>query len=435
LTELVTSLQSNRKGKPISNFFKSFLRTLWRGLRTVLKGENIRFVSSKIHFLQIKLSSFLKRRFIGKQLLSLFRNHSATIVVAACVLLVALINLSSAKGARGFIFGSLALGPQNPPNSLKSKLSIQNEKKNNLAIAPLSGPGYLADVAVLSSEEQNTNNEYEVTAMAMPTVQSQVLLATYTPQVSSAGRQEAKNYQVKDGDTIGLIAAKNGVSANTILWANNLTEVSVIKPGDKLTILPVTGIKYKIQKGDSLEAIANKYNADKEKVLAYNDLPADEKLREGQELILPDGYVSSPTAPASALGTTRLAIAGQAPTTSSSYSSTSAYSPIKMSGGGAGHRFPYGYCTWYVAQRRYVPWGGNAISWLSNARSSGKATGSTPRPGAIMVSGESRWGHVAIVESVSGSSFTISEMNYAGFGKKDTRTLSTGSGFVKGFIY
>jgi surface antigen len=52
-----------------------------------------------------------------------------------------------------------------------------------------------------------------------------------------------------------------------------------------------------------------------------------------------------------------------------------------------------------------------------------------------MVSGESRWGHVALVESVSGSSFTISEMNYAGFGKKSTRTLSANSRVVRGFIY
>ena len=394
----------------------------------MLKGENIQFVSSKIHLLQLEISSFLKRRFVGKKLLSLFREHSATIVVAFCVILVAFINLSSAKGARGSIFGSLALGPQNP-DPLKSKLAIQNEKKNNLATAPLSGPGYLADVAVLSAEEQNVSGDYEMMAMAMPTAQSQVLLATYNPQASSAGRREMKTYQVKDGDTVGLIAAKNGISANTILWANDLTETSVIKPGDELTILPVTGMKYKVQKGDSLEAITNKYNADKQKVLAYNDLPADEKLREGQALILPDGYVSAPTAPAT--GTTRLAIAGQTPTTPYS----SAYSPIRLSGGGSGHRFPYGYCTWYVAQRRYVPWGGNAISWLSNARASGKATGSTPRPGAIMVSGESRWGHVALVESVSGNSFTISEMNYAGFGKKSTRTISTGSRIAKGFIY
>lgn len=365
---------------------------------------------------------------MGKKLLSLFREHSATIVVAVCVILVAFINLSSAKGARGSIFSSLALGPQNP-DPLKSKLAIQNEKKKNLATAPLSGPGYLADVSVLSQEDPNTAGDYEIMAMAMPTAQSQVLLAVYNPQVSSAGRQEMKIYQVKDGDTVGLIAAKNGISANTILWTNDLTETSVIKPGDKLTILPVTGIKYKVQKGDSLEAIVNKYNTDKQKVLAYNELPADEKLREGQELILPDGYISSPTAPAA--GATRLAIAGQ--TSTASYSS--AYAPIRLSGGGAGHRFPYGYCTWYVAQRRYVPWGGNAISWLSNARASGKATGSAPRPGAIMVSGESRWGHVAIVESVSGSSFTISEMNYAGFGRKSIRTISTGSRIAKGFIY
>jgi surface antigen len=398
----------------------------------VLKGENIQFVSSKIHSLQLEISSFLKRRFIGKKLLSLFREHSATIVVAVCVILVAFINLSSSKGAQGSIFSSLTLGPQSP-DPLKGKLTIQNEKKNNLATAPLSGPGYLADVAVLSAEEQSVADDYEIMAMAMPTVQSQVLLATYNPQTSSAGRQEAKSYQVKDGDTVGLIAAKNGVSANTVLWANNLSETSVIKPGDKLAILPVTGMKYKVQKGDSLDTIVNKYNADKQKVLAYNELPADEKLRDGQEIILPDGYISAPTAPAD--GTTRLAVAGQASTATSATSYSSAYAPIRMSGGGSGHRFPYGYCTWYVAQRRYVPWGGNAISWLSNARASGKATGSSPKPGAIMVSAESRWGHVALVESVKGSSFTISEMNYAGFGKKSTRTLSVGSRAVKGFIY
>jgi surface antigen len=286
----------------------------------------------------------------------------------------------------------------------------------------------LADIAVLSREEQNTAGDYEIMAMAMPTAQSQVLLAAYNPQVSSAGRQEMKVYQVKDGDTAGLIAAKNGVSANTILWANNLTETSVIKPGDKLAILPVTGIKYKVQKGDSLEAIVNKYNTDKQKVLAYNELPADEKLREGQELILPDGYVSSPTAPAA--GATRLALAGSA------YAPTSSYQAYTtQAGAGSGHRFPYGYCTWYVAQRKYVPWGGNAGAWLANARASGKATGQTPKAGAIMVSGESRWGHVAVVESVKGNSFTISEMNYAGFGKKSTRTLSAGSRVVRGFIY
>jgi len=78
---------------------------------------------------------------------------------------------------------------------------------------------------------------------------------------------------------------------------------------------------------------------------------------------------------------------------------------------GAGHRFPYGYCTWYVAQRRYVPWSGNAGTWLYKAKAMGYATGRTPKVGSIMVSSESWWGHVAIVEKVSGSTITISEMN------------------------
>jgi surface antigen len=391
----------------------------------VLKGENFRLVSSKIHLFQARLASYLKRRLVGRKMISLFREYSATIVVAICVILVALINFSSNKGARGTLFDSLSPGSQKD-NSLKNKISIQNGRKNNLATAPLSGPGYMADSEALAEDNMYPSGDF---AMSIPTAQSQILLASYSPQISGMGRREMKKYEVKDGDTAGSIAAKNGVSVNTILWANDLSETSVIKPGDELAVLPVTGIKYKVQKGDSLDSITNKYNADKQKVLAYNELPADEKIKDGQELILPDGYVSAPVAPTTPTGQ----LASSSSSSQAQYASIS--SSYKDSGAGAGHRFPYGYCTWYVAQRKYVPWGGNAGSWLTNARAYGKATGRTPKPGAIVVTGESRWGHVAVVESVKGSSFTVSEMNYRGFGKKSTRTLSTSSRVVRGFIY
>jgi surface antigen len=52
-----------------------------------------------------------------------------------------------------------------------------------------------------------------------------------------------------------------------------------------------------------------------------------------------------------------------------------------------------------------------------------------------MVTSESWWGHVAVVESVHGSEFTVSEMNYRGFAKKSYRTVSTSSRVIKGFIY
>jgi len=355
------------------------------------------------------------------------RKYAATLVVALCVLLVALFNISSGQDANGTIFDTLA-GTDSGANPVKIKLASEISKKNNLATAPLSNiaslPEETGDYA--SSGDFYAADDYESMYQPEPTIETQILFASIGPQTPVAKEKRGTRvYEVKMGDTAGSIAAAFGVSTSTILSANNLSDTSLLKPGDKLSILPVTGVSYKVQHGDSIEAIAKKYNVDAAKIIAFNSLNADGGLKEGQSLVLPDGYLSPAAAAASG---TRLAVAGQTPGVSS-------YTPIRLGGGGSGHRFPYGYCTWYVAQRRYIPWGGNAASWLVNARASGKATGSTPRPGAIVVTRESRWGHVALVESVHGSSFTISEMNYVGFGKKSTRTISTGSGVVRGFIY
>jgi surface antigen len=357
------------------------------------------------------------------------RKYAATVVVALCVLLVTLFNLSSGNNPNGNIFDTIT-GADSGQSPLKNKLATETSKKNNLAIAPLANVSAPTSATDISDDYANfySADDYAMMYQPEPTLDNQILIASIGPQTPVAKEKRGtRTYEVKNGDTASSIAAAFGLSTSTILSANNLSDTSVLKLGDKLSILPVTGASYKVQKNDSLEAIAKKYNVDSQKIIAFNELSADGKLKEGETLVLPDGYIS-PVTPAG----TQLAIAGQPQT---GLSSSAPYSPIRLGGGGSGHRFPYGYCTWYVAQKRYVPWGGNASSWLTNARASGKATGKTPRPGAIMVSGESRWGHVALVESVSGSSFTISEMNYAGFGKKSTRTLSANSGVVRGFIY
>ncbi|HEY8740280.1 MAG TPA: CHAP domain-containing protein [Candidatus Dormibacteraeota bacterium] len=104
--------------------------------------------------------------------------------------------------------------------------------------------------------------------------------------------------------------------------------------------------------------------------------------------------------------------------------------------GGGGH-FSFGWCTWYVATKRYVPWMGNAIEWYGNAAAMGFPEGSTPRQGAIMVTRESGWGHVAYVESVDadGKGWTVSEMNFKGFGVVSSRHISMGLVPLVGFIY
>ena len=270
--------------------------------------------------LQFRILSFIKRRFAARSLLAFFRDYSATIVVTICVIAVALINFSLTKEVQGSFFDTLGIGPKED-GSLKNKISLQNQRKNNLATAPLAGPGYVLDENISQEEYYEDYSAF----YKSPTIQSQIILASYSPIVPGGNGREAKTYIVKDGDTVGLIAARHGVSANTILWANDLSDTSVIKPGNKLTVLPVTGIRYKVQKSDSLDAIVNKFNSDKQKVLAFNEIPADESLKSGQELILPDGYISAPT-PAPAATGTQLATAYR----SSSYGHASATSSYRV---------------------------------------------------------------------------------------------------------
>jgi surface antigen len=398
----------------------------------LLKGENFRKIAKKIHSSQIQWATCLRKKSSACFVASWVRKYAATFVVALCVLLVILFNISSGRENGGNLFSAIT-GASDGTNPLKNKLAAESAKKNNLATAPLSNVNTASNTAVASLEVEDyySADDYADMYMPEPTIDNQIVFASVGPQTPVAKEKRGtKTYEVKTGDTASSIAASFGVSTSTILSANSLTDASLLKPGDKLTVLPVTGATYKIQKGDSLEGVAKKYNVDPQKVIAFNDLPADGNLKEGKTLILPDGYLSPTPTATSSTGTQLATIPGQ-----TTPSPTSAFSPIRLSGGGSGHRFPYGYCTWYVAQRRYVPWGGNAISWLANARAAGKPTGQAPRPGAIMVSNESRWGHVALVESVSGSSFTVSEMNYVGFAKKSTRTISKSSPAVRGFIY
>jgi surface antigen len=100
------------------------------------------------------------------------------------------------------------------------------------------------------------------------------------------------------------------------------------------------------------------------------------------------------------------------------------------------HSFPYGYCTYYVSQRRNVTWSGNAVTWLSNARAQGVLTGDTPQAGAIMVTSEGGYtGHVAYIESVDGDNINITEMNYHGWGVVSQRTISINDHSIMGYIY
>lgn len=97
-----------------------------------------------------------------------------------------------------------------------------------------------------------------------------------------------------------------------------------------------------------------------------------------------------------------------------------------------GNTYGYGYCTYYAKSRRPdLPNSlGNANTWYIRASALGLPTGTTPRTDAIGVSTRGYLGHVVYVESVNGSTITISEMNYEGWNVISTRTANAGE-----FVY
>lgn len=108
---------------------------------------------------------------------------------------------------------------------------------------------------------------------------------------SIAPRTEITEYEVKIGDTLGTIAQAHGISIDTLLWSNSLSTRSVIRPGNKLSILPVNGVRHTVKSGDTLIKIANKYGADTDKIVAYNGLTDSSDLSIGETLLVPDGKI------------------------------------------------------------------------------------------------------------------------------------------------
>jgi murein DD-endopeptidase MepM/ murein hydrolase activator NlpD len=106
---------------------------------------------------------------------------------------------------------------------------------------------------------------------------------------------EIISYIVKKGDNLISIAAAYSVSVATISASNNITNINLIFPGQKLVFPAVTGLLYTVAEGDELGAIAEKYQVDEETIWFANALDSD-TLVPGNKIVLPGAKIiqSSP---------------------------------------------------------------------------------------------------------------------------------------------
>jgi len=139
------------------------------------------------------------------------------------------------------------------------------------------------------------------------------LLKDVTFEKSSISNQ-IKVYTVKQGDTLSELAETFDVSMNTIRWENNISGQNVAI-GQKLNILPMTGVKHIVKSGDTISKIADKYDADAEDISVFNDISKGDTLKQGDIIFVPNGIIKTVTptkpTPSTSTGSTK-------PTTGSS---------------------------------------------------------------------------------------------------------------------
>lgn len=358
-----------------------------------------------------------------------FKFSTELVVVTLSLIVIGFNSFGSAHlaSANNLFTRLLAYHPEQNPNLYAKTTTIRTviAQDRSVIIPSASAQVVLASTDVQTTQPANLDNQSD------SIINNNTIQKENPDSVKKMIADQIKVYDTVSGDTLQSVAKKYNISTQTIVWANNLPNDN-LKPGWNLVILPTSGVLHKVTNNDTLGDIAKKYHADINQIISYNGLQDENDINPGDLLIIPGGTVATPAPAAPKKAAVKHVLAG----------GKVVYEPaqsVEDYSGGTDHIFPWGQCTYYASLKRGgVPWGGNAKNWLSNARAYGASTGNVPVVGAVVVfsgSGYSRYGHVAYVESVNGSEFTISEMNYGGVGKITYRTLTIGEGGIKGFIY
>jgi murein DD-endopeptidase MepM/ murein hydrolase activator NlpD len=100
-----------------------------------------------------------------------------------------------------------------------------------------------------------------------------------------------QTYTVEAGDTVYGIARKLSTTRDQLVADNNLSAPNyVIRPGQVLKGPSSTTKAYVVASGDTLFAIARRFNVNGLAIADANDMELNDVIRPGQRLLLPEGF-------------------------------------------------------------------------------------------------------------------------------------------------
>ena len=242
---------------------------------------SLRWVVLRPYAVALRYQRYFYQLFASSNLLDLLRRHQTVLYLV--------------------LGGAIAVSA----NSLKIRTAVAEDFGQNNLLFPLiqnqasdiGSEDELVPVTNTSNQPLRVDEDSALIAPDIPTTESGI-----------AGRDRIEYYQVESGDTLSTIANRFNLNLTTILWENKLTARSVLRLGQKLTILPTDGVTYLVKKGDTIEKIARTFRVPADGIASFNQLGT---IKPGQRIMVPGGqpiYVAPPApkpsaTPAPAFGT------------------------------------------------------------------------------------------------------------------------------------
>lgn len=104
---------------------------------------------------------------------------------------------------------------------------------------------------------------------------------------SSSNYAGVVTYVVKRGDTLSGIAAQFGISVQTIIASNPQVKAGALQIGQKLNVLPVSGIVYSVKDGETAESVAASFDLGVSQLKEFNRSVDFNNLAAGTTLVIP----------------------------------------------------------------------------------------------------------------------------------------------------
>jgi len=147
-----------------------------------------------------------------------------------------------------------------------------------------------------------TRQEQALHARALPSTEGAISyfrLGDDSAPLLPQTRTTVATYQTKPGDSTYTVAARFGVSVQTLVWANDLDDADYLPIGAEIVIPPTTGVLHTVRPRETLSQVAARYGVEATSVVAYtpNGIADPNLLPMGRRIMVPGGIMPAPVRP------------------------------------------------------------------------------------------------------------------------------------------